>query len=61
MDTTLSSFTEEQLSAVLVVATVVVLLTWNATTLEGVSRITTAGIAGAVASAAMVVGLHVWR
>ncbi|MFC6952254.1 hypothetical protein [Halorubellus litoreus] len=61
MNTTLSSFTEEELSAVLLVATVVVLLTWNATTLDGVSRITTAGISGVIASAVMVVGLHVLR
>ncbi|WP_227133864.1 hypothetical protein [Halorubellus salinus] len=59
MNTTLSSFSEEQLSAILVVATVVVLLAWNATTLDGISRITTAGLAGVVASAAMVAGLHV--
>jgi hypothetical protein len=61
MNATLSSFSEEQLSAVLVVAAVVVLLTWNATTLDGLSRIATAGIAGVVASVAMVVGLHVLR
>lgn len=61
MNATLSSFSEEQLSAVLVVAAVVAVLAWHATTLDGVSRIATAGLAGVVASAAMVVGLDVVR
>ncbi|WP_323674371.1 hypothetical protein [Halorubellus sp. PRR65] len=59
MNATLSSFSTEEASAVVVVATTVAAMAWFGTDLAGVSRLATTGLSFVVAAVSMLVGLHV--
>lgn len=59
MSVTVTRLSEREMSAVLVVATVVVALAWSSTGVQGANRILTAGVAGAVAAVAMTGALAV--
>lgn len=52
-------YTETELGAIAVIATVVAALTWFNTSLNGLSRVTTSGIAWLIAAAILAVGLLV--
>lgn len=58
MNATLSSVSTEHVSAVLVVATTIAVMSWFTTDLSGVSRLATAGLSFASTAIAMTVGLY---